>query len=159
MFTTSDTPKKVIVKTEVNSVIVKPVSNEIKVLQNGNYTFNLSGNNDVFYLAAESLPLNYPVILNDQKQLEVAKASNLNHSNSFLGLNLFSVPLNLTATIRNYGIVENDDWDWELNKPIFLGLNGDLTQIPDNGIAFLLQIAKPITNKSIFILQDNPIIL
>jgi hypothetical protein len=159
MFTTSDTPKKVIVKTEVNSVIVKPIKNEIKVLQNGNYTFNLSSNNDVFYLAAESLPLNYPVILNEDNKLEVAKASNLNHSNSFLGLNLFSVPINLTASIRNYGIVENDDWNWELNKPIFLGINGDLTQIPDIGIAFLLQIAKPITNKSIFILQDNPIIL
>jgi hypothetical protein len=158
MFTTSETIN-VIVKNEIEPVIVKPIQNEIKVLQNGNYTFNLAGNSDVFYLAAENLPLNCPVILNAQKQLEVAKASNLTHSDSFLGLNLFSVPINLTATIRNYGLVENDNWNWELNKPIFLGVNGDLTQEIDNGIVFLLHIAKPITDKSIFILQNNPILL
>lgn len=158
MFTTSETVN-VIVKNETEPVIVKPIENEIKVLQNGNYVFNLAGNNDVFYLASENLPLNCPVILNAQKQLEVAKASNLTHSDSFLGLNLFSTPINLTATIRNYGLVENENWNWELNKPIFLGVNGDLTQEIDNGIVFLLHIAKPITDKSIFILQNNPIIL
>jgi hypothetical protein len=159
MFTTSNTPKNVIVKNETKVIIVKPVDNEIKMLPKGNYVFNLASSNDVFYLSAENLPLNSPVILNAQGQLEVAKASNPNHSDSFLGLNLFSTPINLTATIRNYGLVSNDNWNWELNKPIFLGINGDLTQTIDNGISFLLHIAKPITDKSIFILQNNPIIL
>jgi hypothetical protein len=159
MFTSSDAPKKVIVQNEINTVIVKPINNEVKLLPSGNYVFNLSSSNDVFYLASENLPLNCPVILNAQNQLEIAKASNLTHSDSFLGLNLFSAPINLTATIRNYGLVTNDNWNWELNKPIFLGINGDLTQTVDNGISFLLHIAKPITTKSIFILQNNPIIL
>jgi hypothetical protein len=159
MFTTSNTPKNVIVKNETKSVIVKPVTNEVKILPTGNYVFNLASSNDVFYIAFENLPLNAPVILNAQGKLEVAKASNPTHSDSFLGLNLFSTPINLTATIRNYGLVTNENWTWELNKPIFLGINGDLTQAVDNGNSFLLHIAKPITDKSIFILQNNPIIL
>lgn len=159
MFTTSDTPKNVIVQNESKTVIVKPVNNEVQILPTGNYVFNLASSNDVFYIASENLPLHSPVILNAQRRLEVAKASNITHSDSFLGLNLFSTPINLTATIRNYGIVTNENWDWDLNKPIFLGVNGDLTQIVDNGIVFLLHIAKPITDKSIFILQNNPILL
>ena len=158
MFTSSETIN-VIVKNDIEPVIVNPTENEVKVLQGGNYVFNLASSNDVFYLATENLPLNSPVILNAQKQLEVAKAGKLTHSDSFLGLNLVSTPINLTATVRTYGLVTNENWDWELNKPIFLGVNGDLTQEIDNGIVFLLHIAKPITDKSIFILQNNPIIL
>lgn len=158
MFTSSETIN-VIIKNENEPVIVKPIENEVKVLQGGNYVFNLASSNDVFYLAEENLPLNCPVILNAQKQLEVAKAGNLTHSDSFLGLNLVSTPINLTATVRTHGLVTNENWNWELNKPIFLGVNGDLTQEIDNGIVFLLHIAKPITDKSIFILQNNPILL
>lgn len=138
--------------------IVQPEVREIKILRNGNYVFNLANNTDLFYLASEVLPVNTPLILNNSEQLEVAKASNLNHAFRFIGLNLVSTQINAIATVRNYGTVTNNNWSWELNKPIFLGINGDLTQIIDNGIKFLLQIAKPITDKTILIIQDNPIL-
>jgi hypothetical protein len=63
-----------------------------------------------------------------------------------------------TVRVQTRGIFEEVLWSWELEKPIFLSINGQLTQIaPTTG--FILCVGFPITPTKIFIEIQQPLIL
>ena len=69
-----------------------------------------------------------------------------------------NAPLSLLDT----GSVFDASWNWALNNPVFLGSNGQLTQIPPTalaGFAFLLQVGYPLTTTSIYFDPLTPIVL
>jgi hypothetical protein len=57
-----------------------------------------------------------------------------------------------------FGELEEVSWNWDITKPIFIGINGLLTQTPPNS-GFSCIIAYPVTTTKIFINKQEFFIL
>lgn len=75
---------------------------------------------------------------------------------SVVGLALQAVNLgSFLRPVRN-SVVSDDSWNWARGSPIFLGLEGMLTQIvPLNG--FLITVASVLDSKTIFLQIEDAI--
>jgi hypothetical protein len=65
------------------------------------------------------------------------------------------------TSIRNYGELVETSWNWTMDKPVFLGPNGTLTQAnpADAGAAFSLVVGFPSSPTKLFINIREPILL
>jgi hypothetical protein len=65
-----------------------------------------------------------------------------------------TVGVNQIGSFMKQGEITNPAWNWELKKPIFLGINGDLTQTPPtNPYTIIQKVAFPVTTQTI---EFNP---
>ena len=87
-----------------------------------------------------------------------ASQQELTHMNKVLGITTGAVAMGANATIRAFGEMTEPSWNWTLDKPIFLGLNGLLTQTPPT-TGFSLIIAFPTSATKIFVEIKDPILL
>lgn len=62
---------------------------------------------------------------------------------------------NFTATIA--GTMTDNNWQWNVNEPIYLGRNGNLTQTIDNNSVYIQQVATAISINKILINFEVPI--
>jgi hypothetical protein len=99
---------------------------------------------------AETILESYAVKLNSANQLEKCSAFDINHINSLIGLAKQTGNLNELITVNKSDLITNSTWSWTPNKPVFLGLNGTLTQAPI-GVAFLQQVGIAITATQLLI--------
>jgi len=95
-------------------------------------------------VAATALSALRVASLNDSDQLVYADASTVAHAFRLVGLLQSAVEVGSTATPLVRGIFSDSSWSWQLDKPIWLGANGFLSQVP-SGTAFLVQVATPLT--------------
>lgn len=80
------------------------------------------------------------------------------HAFIVYGLTKQAISNGSAGLAQTYGPVENNTWNWELEKPIFLAEDGELTQIPPSS-GFSLVVAYPITATRAFIDIGFPIML
>jgi hypothetical protein len=65
-----------------------------------------------------------------------------------------AVGVNQIGSFMKNGEITNPSWNWQLNKPIFLGTNGDLTQTPPTTPYTIIQkVAFPVSAQTI---EFNP---
>lgn len=85
----------------------------------------------------------------------VRKASNVDSTKTpVIGMALTSVPANSEGSFLRRGQVYNPSWSWTLGLPIFLGVDGALTQTPPTADLTILQkVAMPVTPS---IIEFNP---
>lgn len=108
--------------------------------------------------AAISLSALRAVILNDAGQLEYASSDNQNHANRFAGILPFAANQGNTAIAYRQGDLSDGGWNWTRGSPVFLGLNGFLTQTaPTTG--FLLIVGNPSSATTLAINPSVPIFL
>lgn len=76
-----------------------------------------------------------------------------------VGITVSSVTAGADVEVRNNGELTETSWNWDINKPVFLGPNGVLTQMNprDNGAAFSLILGFPTSPKTLFITIREPI--
>lgn len=73
-----------------------------------------------------------------------ASRTTANHSNRSLGLTTHAAASNTNVTILTEGEWSDAGWAWNVNSPIFLNTNGDMTQVsPASG--FVTIVARPVT--------------
>jgi hypothetical protein len=80
-------------------------------------------------------------------------ASCLNLNNAFISLGFINQAIIAGATFKaiTQGLVSDSSWNWQLDKPVFLGDNGQLTQSITNSAIFIKQVATVINSQSLFI--------
>lgn len=79
-------------------------------------------------------------------ELEYASSNNLNHVDRILGITTNSANIGNKIIIRLKGNIVNPTWDWDISKPVYLGLDGELTQIiPEEGFIHKIGIASSST--------------
>lgn len=86
-----------------------------------------------------------------------ADPNNLEHIHRIAGISISAFNAGVMATAQCSGLMEEPTWNWILGIPIFLGLNGILTQsIPDS--IFNLIVGTPVTSTKILIAIKQPYI-
>lgn len=90
-----------------------------------------------------------------------ADASNSAHANLVFGMTLNAASEGGNIDVAVTGEFSEPSWTWSLGQPIFLGLNGTLTQtIPTSSVAdFSLVVGFPITPTKMFVNIREPIFL
>jgi hypothetical protein len=85
----------------------------------------------------------------------VGKASNVSSNTApVIGMALTSLAANNEGSFLRRGQVYNPSWNWTLGLPIFLGLDGNMTQTPPSADLTIIQkVAMPVTPSTI---EFNP---
>jgi hypothetical protein len=59
-----------------------------------------------------------------------ASSANLADANTVLGVSITAASLGSTVILVTSGEIENAEWNWTPSAPIYLGVDGVLTQVP-----------------------------
>ena len=110
------------------------------------------------HLAGEALGGNRGVIVGNDNKIYYADQSNLTHFNRVLGITTGAAVQDDPASVRVGGIMAEPSWTWDLDKFIYLGINGLLTQTPP-GTGFLLEMGWPINPTSMMVDIKLPLFL
>lgn len=97
------------------------------------------------------------VVLSDDYELIYADSTNLDHAFSALGITTqaFNVATPASAVTRDR--VSDSSWNWDIRKPIWLGQEGQLTQIfPTTG--FERQVAQVLSPTDILFCAEEAIV-
>jgi len=112
----------------------------------------------VLCTAGEALGGHRVVVLNAAAEAVYASNAVPEHLHKVLGLTTGAVVLGAEATVQTGGEMIEPTWAWTLDAPIFLGVDGLLTQTPPAS-GFLLVVAFPVTATKIFIKLREPLAL
>lgn len=91
-------------------------------------------------------------------ELAYASSADQTHAFTVLGLLTVAIALGQSTTVLQEGGFADDNWSWTLGTPIWVGVDGALTQVPPES-GFLLQVAIPKTPTSIEFEIQEPILL
>ena len=108
--------------------------------------------------AGEALGGHRVVVLNEAAEAVYASNAVPEHLHKVLGLTTGAVIIGAAATVQTGGEMTEPTWAWTLDAPIFLGVDGLLTQTPPAS-GFLLVVAFPVTATKIFIKLREPLAL
>jgi hypothetical protein len=98
------------------------------------------------------------VMVSDNGMLVYATTDNLSVINRYIGITTQSANALDFVNVTVNGKITEPSWNWIVGSPIFLGLNGVLTQsITVIGVSWILAI--PTSPTVIFIVKRSPIIL
>lgn len=118
-----------------------------------------TGTNVDVFLPTNSPIGGYRVIVSDASGYALhADYTNLNHASCILGVSTTAVTDNSTLTIRSSGFLEEATWNWTLYQPIYLGVDGVLTQTPPAS-GFIQIVANVITPTKLLINIKDPIVI
>ena len=105
---------------------------------------------EVNLTCAETIFEGYGVKINSLGQLEKCSASNLTHIYGLIGLAKQNGNTGEVITIAEDEFFTNSSWNWLPDKPVFLGINGALTQ-DLTGLLFIQQVGTALSPTKIVI--------
>jgi hypothetical protein len=119
------------------------------------------GSNNSIVLPAPTPIGGHRVVRRTSGGIEYADASEISHINSIIGLTISAIGSGFSGQVITLGDIEESSWNWAPDLPLFLGLNGLLTQVvPDSSNSvFSLMLGKAITAKKIYFQIHEPYIL
>lgn len=94
------------------------------------------------------------VVLNANTQTILASSKNLNHINKVLGIR------DSSGNTVSFGIITNNNWNWEPETTLYLGDSGDITTVSAvDGSLFSLSIGYAVANNKVLVRVGTPIVL
>lgn len=120
----------------------------------------LPGASNFLITAANAVGGNRFVYL-DGDQVVYANNQNLEHGMKIVGVTTNAANVGDTLNISFFGEIEEPTWNWDMGKPIFLGVNGLPTQVVPThpSAAFSLIVGFPISPTKMFVSKREPITL
>lgn len=99
------------------------------------------------------------VVPNNVGEIVYADSENLAHLNRPIWLSTGAWGSGVVATVTSAGTVTEGSWNWTPGLPIWLGVNGQLTQTTPLGSQFIQRVATVITPTTIEYRPHQPITL
>lgn len=135
------------------AVNIQPTENVVNILSGANITNNY-GSDTVAVTAAENLGGHRIVTVEGY----YASKDTATDKNKVLGMTTGAASIGSEATVQVSGFIEESSWNWNVDLPVFLSTNGQLTQSAITS-GFSLIVGKPRTATNMFISISEPIIL
>ena len=148
-----DTSAAVSIEPGELNVAIQPQENAVNVLT-GATIINNYGSDTVAITAAENLGGHRIVTVEGF----YASKDTATDRNKVLGMTTGAVSIGSEATVQVSGFIEESSWNWNVDIPVFLSTNGQLTQSAITS-GFSLIVGKPRTATNMFISISEPIIL
>ena len=148
-----DTSAAVNIEPRELNVAIQPQENAVNVLT-GATIINNYGSDTVAITAAENLGGHRIVTVEGY----YASKDTATDKNKVLGMTTGAVSSGAEATVQVSGFIEESSWNWNVDLPVFLSTNGQLTQSAITS-GFSLIVGKPRTPTNMFISISEPIIL
>lgn len=98
---------------------------------------------------------NTPVYITPSGSIRRSSITDLT-TNSVIGLLKTSSTIGVDAEVVLQGVLEDSNWNWDLSKPVFVGVNGSLTQNPSG--SFIKQVGVPVSIDRLWV-EIQPTIL
>lgn len=80
-------------------------------------------------------------------------------SASLKGFTESATTINQNFTLTLFGSFYDNSWAWDVNRRLYLGYNGFITQNLEPNATFLQEIGVPVSNQEVFIDFQEPILL
>jgi len=148
-----DTSAAVSIEPGELNVAIQPQENAVNVLT-GATIINNYGSDTVAITAAENLGGHRIVTVEGF----YASKDTATDRNKVLGMTTGAVSIGSEATVQVSGFIEESSWNWNVDLPVFLSTDGQLTQSAITS-GFSLIVGKPRTATNMFISISEPIIL
>lgn len=148
-----DTSAAVSIEPGELNVAIQPQENAVNVLTGATITNNY-GADTVAITAAENLGGHRIVTVEGF----YASKDTATDKNKVLGMTTGAVSIGSEATVQVSGFIEESSWNWNVDLPVFLSTDGQLTQSAITS-GFSLIVGKPRTATNMFISISEPIIL
>lgn len=113
------------------------------------------------YIAATAIGGHRVVMLNAAGQLIYASAVDLTCLGRVIGITVNAADASMPCQVQNFDQLDEPGWTWDVSKPVYLGLDGLLTQTPPAlpGAKFSMVVGFPISSTALFVNLREPIIL
>lgn len=110
-------------------------------------------------VAAQALGGHRVVLINSDGKADYASAATLAHGPRIIGMTTQASAQDALVNIQIYGEVTEPSWNWQLDKPVYLGIDGALTQAAPAQPAskFSIVIGFPIAATVLFVNPGIPI--
>lgn len=101
------------------------------------------------------------VVVDESGRAQYASCLNASSAPRVLGLTLCAASENDLLSVQRAGQVEEGSWSWEVGRPVYLGVDGLMTQVEPTypSSSFVLIVGFPITATKLFVSLREPIIL
>lgn len=115
-----------------------------------------ASNEQVAYVAAETLSGHVAVALDDDGELIKADNTETSHMGRVIGVTTQAISIGATGYVQTYGSLTEPTWTWTMGSPVYLSAVGALTQTPPS-TGFSLKIGIPEDATTLFIRIGEPI--
>ena len=155
----------VVLETEVNNIdadiSVTTNAFEVTVQTGGMGPQGVPGETVLNYAAGSDISGHKCVIMGTNSKAEYATCSDLFHKNRIIGITQNAAVSGDNLVVRKYGEITEPSWNWDTDKLIYLGVNGDLVQTPvEHPLSlFTIILGYPITTTKMFVNISQPIII
>ncbi len=119
----------------------------------------LPGAGNSVVVLAESLIGGGRVIAIENEIPIYASNNNKAIAKKVIGISLGAAEANAELTIQTTGLMTDPSWNWNVEKPLFLGTNGLMVQDYPSDADFLLIVGEPVSNDTIKVNIETPIII
>ena len=120
-----------------------------------------SGATSYIYSAAQPISGHRAVMLNGAGEVTYPSAANLSDASLVLGVSTNAASTGQAVTVVRTGEVTEPSWNWVGRNPVYLGIDGVLTQnvpvLPAS--LFSLVIGIPISPTKLFVNVQQPLVL
>jgi hypothetical protein len=100
------------------------------------------------YNTAKDLSGHRLVVVNNTGAVDYASCLDITHQGRIVGLTLNSANAGDRISVQRAGRVIEPSWNWQISRPVWLGVNGFLVQVPPTK-GFVLVVGVAIARDSI----------
>ncbi|MEO5341106.1 MAG: hypothetical protein H7837_11430 [Magnetococcus sp. MYC-9] len=100
--------------------------------------------------AGQALESHRAVLLDSAGCAVYADSRDVSHAGRLLGVTTHAATADGLVTVHVIGEMLESSWSWEITRPVFLGPNGQLTQVPPS-TGFMQVIGQPVTAHALFL--------
>jgi hypothetical protein len=94
------------------------------------------------YLSDKPLSGHRLVVIESNGRIDYASRLSPTHPGRIIGLSLNAASMNDNVQVQRAGRVVEPSWSWKVSKPLWLDIDGQLTQVrPTNGFILVVGVA------------------
>jgi len=116
-----------------------------------------SGGSALTAMAGAALGGHRLVVFDAEARAQYASANNPAHFGAVVGLTLGAAVAGSPVDIQRVGEVVEPSWSWSSGLPVYLGVDGLLTQTPPVAPSFCLIVGFPVTATRLFVSLREPL--